>query len=404
MSYIETFDTNIAARNTPSVDAFGRWRVSNPLTVFDSKQINDNQPLFWDDAAVSGTGTNTAYQSNKAATRISVADVTAGKRVRQTFQYFNYQPGKSQQILLTWGNIESATGITKLAGYGDERNGFFFGHDGGVAEVRKRSYITGSAVDTSIEQDDWNIDKMDGTGVSGVTLDFSKVQIGIIDMEWLGVGSVRMGFVIDGNIYYCHRFNHANTDTSVYMSTPNLPIRYSIENDGTGAADDFDHICSTVISEGGQSKLGTLRHYDSGEITSLSSSNTYAMVGIRLSGSYRDITVLIENISALATTLRDQAHWELILNPTVAGTFTYSDLTNSAVQVATGSNSNTVTGGTVIDGGMFTDSVPTTISTPNALRIGADIARTNYDEIVLCVRPVTSSIDAEASLTWRELL
>ena len=80
----------------PASDAFGRLRTSEPYTIFDSKQIFDNQPLFWDDQEESGSGTTSVHDADAARTRIGVANTTAGKRTRQTFMRFNYQPGKSQ--------------------------------------------------------------------------------------------------------------------------------------------------------------------------------------------------------------------------------------------------------------------------------------------------------------------
>ena len=93
---------SVRAKVSPdNVDAFARLRVSNPQTIFDSKQIADNQPLFWDDAEVSGAGTATLYNTNQASTTISVTANTAGKRVRQTRRWLNYQSGKSQLIIMT---------------------------------------------------------------------------------------------------------------------------------------------------------------------------------------------------------------------------------------------------------------------------------------------------------------
>jgi len=399
MSYFT--DVNITAKDSPSIDAFGRWRTSNPFTVFDSKQLRDSQPLFWDDQQVSGSGTSSSFQSNKACTRISVS-TAVGKRTRQTFQRFNYQPGKSQLILITWGNIAALTGNTKIAGYGTDNNGLFFKNVGGVMYVVQRTYSSGAAVDTSIVQTSWNIDKFDGNGVSGVTLNLTKTQIGVIDFEWLGVGRVRMGFVVDGNIYYCHEFLNANNLTNVYMSTPNLPIRYSIENSGGGAADYFDHICSSVTSEGGQDKNGILRHADSSSISGLATGVKYALIAIRLKSTALDANILLENISMIATSQNDQAHWELLFNPTIAGTITYSDVINSGVQVAIGTSSNTITGGIELDGGFFTTSQSTTNTVPNALKLGASIAGT-VDTLVLCCRPITNNISASSSITWREL-
>lgn len=394
-------NSNIASSDTGAIDAFGRWRTSEPFTIFDSKQLHDNQPLFWDDAETSGTSTSSAHSVAEAATTISVGTV-AGTRVRQTFQRFNYQPGKSQQVLVTFSEFDTDTGITKRVGYFDGNNGLFFESEEGTVNVVRRTKVTGSVVDNEVAQASWNIDPMDGTGPSGVTLDFTKAQIGIIDLEWLGVGRVRMGWVVDGMIYYCHQFLNANNLAVVYMSTPNLPVRYEIGNDGNGAADDFVHICSSVASEGGQDSNGVLRHKDSGAVSSLSAGTTYALLGIRLQEDKLDGVASLESLSLLCSTVNDQAHWELKLNPTVGGTFTYSDEANSSVMSATGASTNTVTGGTDIDGGYFTTSLPVSPAVPNALRLGSKIDGTQ-DEIVICVRPITNNITAQASLTWREL-
>lgn len=403
MTYIKPpTSISIASQDSFSIDPFGRWRVSQPLTIFDSKQIHDSQPLFWDDQEVIGSGTSTAHRANEASTRISVGDGIAGVRVRQTYQRFNYQPSKGQLIFLTWGNIQALNGNYKLCGYTDDKNGLFFKNINGIMSVVRRTYSSGVAIDNAVIQSSWNYDKMDGTGVSGVDLDFTKTQIGIIDFEWLGVGRVRMGFVVDGKIFYCHTFDNANNLSLVYMSTPNLPIRYEIGNSGSGAGDYFDHICSSVSSEGGQDKNGALRHKDSGAISGLSSGTTYAMVGIKLKTTHQDISVILENLSLLATTTNDTAHWELKLNPTIAGTFTYSDETNSCVQTAIGSNANVVTGGVEIDGGFFTTSQSTTVTIPNALKLGASIVGVS-DTIVLCCRPITNNITVHSSITWREL-
>lgn len=389
--------------DSPRNDAFQRIRTSHPQTLFDSKQLFDNAPLFWDDAEVSGGSTTSTHSTARASTIIGVALNTAGKRVRQTKMRFNYQPGKSQFILMT-GVLASGggAGIIRSMGMFDDNNGIFMRDNEGTVEAVIRSSVSGSPVENAVAQSAWNLDALDGTGSSGYTLDASKAQIVVFDFEWLGVGRVRIGFVIDGKIIYCHEFLHANVSTSVYMSTPNLPLRYEIENDGTGAASTLEHICSSVMSEGGVQDNGVLRHKDSGTLTALASGTAYAALGIRLKSTHLGATINIINLSVLATTANDTAHWELILNPTVAGTFTYADQTNSAVQVATGANTNTVTGGTEIDGGYFSTALPTTISVPNALRIGSKIDGTR-DTLVLVVKPITNNIGAAASLTWREL-
>jgi hypothetical protein len=394
----------ITAQDSPSIDAFGRWRVSEPQTIFDSKQLYDAQPLFWDDQQVSGTGTTSTHNPNTASTVMSVSGTTAGRRVRQTFMRFNYQPGKSQLILCT-GTLSATgggTGIVRAMGLYDDKNGIFIRDNQGTVEAVIRTYTSGTAVDNAVSQANWNLDKMDGTGASGVTLDPTKSQIVAIDFEWLGVGRVRIGFVVDGTFIYVHEFLHANRTAGVYMSTPNLPLRYEISNNGTGVASSLEHICSSVMSEGGIENLGILRHQDTGLISSLSSNTAYAVMGGRLKSTHIGVSINVENISIIGSA-NDQAHWELRFGGTVAGTFTYNNLANSAVQTAIGTNANTITGGTEIDGGYFSTTQGISFTVPNAARLGSTIAGVSQ-EWQLVIIPITNNMSVRASVTWRELL
>jgi hypothetical protein len=394
--------------DTPSIDAFDRLRTAEPFTLFDSKQLHDKQPLFWDETT--GGSATSVHSSVNAEVKMSVTASSSDYVIRQTKQRFNYQPGKSQLIFMTFHSPQ-ATGITNRVGIFDgtgtnnltPNNGIFFECDGGLTW----SICKDGTVTESVEQANWNVDKLDGTGASEITLDMTESQIMIIDFEWLGVGRVRVGFVIDGLIYYCHYFNHANHSgfDSVYMSTPNLPLRYSIETDGTTASH-FDHICSTVMSEGGVEKTGILRGIDNGAsyITSLGSGTTYALLGIRLKAAYKDITVIPESLSAIAGT-NDAFRWSLHINPTVTGTFTYNDLANSAIQWANGTAKPTITAdGIIISSGYAsTASKQTSESLNTALRIGSTIAGVQ-DTLVLAITPITSNMSTLTSLEFRELL
>ena len=402
----------ISVLDSPAIDSFNRFRVSNPKTIFDSKQIFDNAPLFWDDSEESGGSTSSTHSVAQASSTLAVGATTAGLRTRQTFRRFNYQPGKSQQVFMT-GVLDASgggTGITRRLGLFDDNNGLFFEDDEGTVKVVVRSKVTGSVVNTKIAQSSWNLDVMDGTGPSGVNIDWAKAQIFTLDFEWLGVGRQRFGVVIAGVIIYCHQFLNANALTTVYMSTPNLPLRYQIDNDGNGAASSLVHLCSTVVSEGGQDELGILRYKSTeGTHVDCGTENTiYAIIGIRLKAAAIGATVKI-----IAGTLAEHAgtknvEWILKFNPTVAGTFTFADETNSVVQTVKGASTNTVTGGTNIMGGHFsTDKKGGSegIAIDDVLLLGAKIDGT-VDEIVLCVRPIggSSAIDVEGSLTWRELV
>ncbi len=410
MSHIQ--DVNIKAQDSASVDAFGRWRVSNPENIFDSKQIFDNQPFFWDERLESGADITSAHSVNEAATTITSTLNTAGKFTRQTFMRFNYQSGKSQLVTMTGVLDDSGggTGVQRRIGHFDDENGFFFEDDEGTIKVVLRSKATGSVVDTKVAQSSWNVDKMDGTGPSGVTMDFTKAHIWVFDYEWLGVGRGRLGMYHGGMLFYVHYFQNDNTVNTAYMSTPNLPLRFQMITTGSSPASTLVAICGMVISEGGSQHLGLLmRDSTAGAHVDAATENIiYAILGIRLKTTHFGATIDLVDISIAEHTGAKHYEWMLIWNPTVAGVFTYVSKTNSALQTVLGATANTVTNGTIITGGFASSAQKggTTIAqaVENALRLGASIAAVP-DEIVLCVRPVggSSGIDIEGSITWREL-
>jgi hypothetical protein len=405
--YYRPFTDKDFAGGLGGVDSFGRQRMSNPEMIFNNKQIFDNQPLYWNDVEVSGSGTSTSYSSNTASTTLSVSANTAGKRVRQTYMRFNYQPSKSQLIFMTGVLKKSGggTGVVSRMGIFDDNNGIFLQRNGNSVSFVVRSSTSGSPSDSnSVTQANWNIDKMDGSGLSGITLDFSKSQILIIDFEWLGVGSVRVGFVVDGSVFYCHQFNHANLISGVYMSTPNLPIRYEIENSGSGVASSIECICSAVISEGGKEDLATNLYISTGNsaITGTKNQNN-AILGIRLKSAYAGCTVDIVNLAVLMASA-DIYEWSLVLNPNIAGTFTYSDITNSALQYAIGNGStNIASGGTIVAGGYGNSkSEITGDQLKNLIKLGSSLSGV-MDILVLCIYPLgANNVNCYAGINYRQ--
>lgn len=404
-------DRTISLGDTPSADAFGRLRVSDPETLFDSKQIFDNQPIFWDESLESGGGISSAHSTDTASTVITSTVDTAGLFTRQTFMRFNYQPGKSQQILMT-GILDRSgggTGTQRRIGSFDDNNGVFFEDDEGIIKVVRRTNVTGSAVDNKVTQASWNVDPMDGSGSSGVTVDWEKTQIFAIDFEWLGVGRVRMCLVIDGVFYLVHEFLNSNVLDKVYMSTPNLPLRYQVECQATSAASTMECICATIISEGGRQDLGVTRYASTAgtHVDAATENLIYAIIGIRLKSTHLGAVIKILSVAVSQHAANGIYEWILLFNPTVAGTFTYSAQTNSAIAVATGATANTITGGTEISGGQGTSTTKggnETGDVESALRLWSTIGGT-VDEIVLAGRPIggSANLDFEGSITWKEL-
>jgi len=336
-------DTVPVSINGTNTDAFGRLRVSQPYTLFDSQNRYAADTQF--DTSTSGTGTTT-YNTNESALDMTVTSGGAGSVVRQTFRSFPYQPGKGLLFLGTFvmdGN--TSTGLTQRVGYFNTQNGVFFQKIDSVNSFVLRSYVTGSVSDArTVNQTDWNGDKLDGTGDSGITLDTSKSQILWMDFEWLGVGSIRCGFVINGQYIVCHTFNNANEITATYMTTATLPVRYEITSTSAIAAT-LKQICSSVVSEGGYEQ------YSVGHIarrtTALATINTTfkPLISIRLASGRGGAVVVPGRIQILPTTSQNY-EVAMVKNPTLTGAAWTAVSTDSNVEYDV--TATAVTGGSII--------------------------------------------------------
>ena len=241
-----------------SADAFGRLRVSNPVSLFETQARYFDHNQFAN--SISGTA-NVVYVQNESSYQLNVGTASGDSVLRETLKAFPYQPGKSQLTLNTFCMSTPKPNLRQRVGLFDANDGVYFENDGTYNYFVIRSASTG--VEERIRQDAWNVDRLNpayGLTPSGVTLHVDRTQIMFADVEWLGVGTVRVGFVIDGAYVICHRFNHANQvgNTKVYMTTATLPIRYEITNTGiTANASMMTQICSSVISEGGFNLSGS---------------------------------------------------------------------------------------------------------------------------------------------------
>jgi hypothetical protein len=237
------------------LDAFGRLRVSSPMTLFDSShRYKDNN--LW--STLSANGGSVSFNASQGLMDLNVTNTAGASAIRETTKVFSYQPGKSLLVMNTFVMASSATNLRQRVGYFGDQNGIYFQLDDGNISIVKRSIVTGSIVDSVISRSNWNGDKLDGTGSSGLVLDITKAQIIWTDIEWLGVGTVRVGFCINGQFIVCHSFHHANIIDSTYITTASLPLRYEIINKAatTGGSKTLKQICSTVISEGGYELRG----------------------------------------------------------------------------------------------------------------------------------------------------
>jgi len=386
---------------SPNIDAFGRLRVSQVTTQFDAKQLHDALPLFIDEETI-GTGAS-AHSTTLAESQLTTA-AASDAVILQTKQRFNYQSGKSQLLFWTFNNMDNETNVTKRVGYfssntttpfDSTKDGFWLQSDGTNMSIQISRSGTSTA---SVNRSSWD-DPLDGTGPSGVTHDFDNNTILVCSYEWLGVGEVQFGIVKDGVIVPFHYEDFTDT-TSVYMSSPNQPMRWEMRQNGAGSGS-LNVICSSVNSEGAINRIGKILSDNLGtaHVNANSTASKYALLGIRLQIAKIDTLVDLINFSILAIT-NDNQLVEVWLNPTVTGTFTYNSVTNSSVQIAKGAGA-TVSGGTLLYSKYVSAQDATPIELENALRLGMSIAGVQ-DEIVITTNPLTSNSDVLASMDWRE--
>lgn len=346
-----------------AVDAFGRARVSNPFTLFDSFHRYSDNGKF---ATATNSGSSTAvFNANQGLIDLSIGTASGDYVYRESKRTFAYQPGKSLLVLTTFAMNAPKANLRQRVGYYGTNNGYYLELNESNIRLVERSSVTGSVVNTVVEKANWNIDKLDGTGPSGITLDISKAQILFADLEWLGLGTVRMGFVINGNFVHCHSFHHANIIATTYITTACLPLRLEIENIGaTASSSMLKQVCSTVISEGGYELRGRSRSLGlaTNAPRDLTVANTfYPLISIRLKSATPDCIVIPTSFSLLGVSAGNY-RYKLTKDASItAGTWV--DLTDSNIQyniTATG-----MSGGEDMDTGYFATSNQSTGTIPS---------------------------------------
>lgn len=409
-SALSSGNVSVSFGDSASLDAFARLRVSNPTGIFDSQLQYDLHRILWED---SGTGAVTHDPDSSSA---DLAVASNESIIRQTRQYFRYQPGKSQMILMTFVMNAATTGLIQRVGYFDDDNGLFLELSDSTISMVTRTSSSGSPVDNAVAQASWNHDTFDGTGVSGITLDLTKSQILFIDLEWLAVGRVRMGFVIDGIPRFAHEFMNANVLDTVYMTTANLPLRYEIDSDA-GVSGTLKAICGQISSEGGvEVSRGIPFSASNGATLRTAGTSTYLpLLSFRPKLTFNGIAnrgVIMPETLAVFSSDRD-LHYRLIFGGTLTGASFSSvnadsiaeyDISATAISGGIDIMSNYVaTGAGNQTGGDQLASVSSLL--PIALNIAGAHPTSPYTDImtIAAISAAAQAASCGASMSWREL-
>lgn len=397
--------------DSANLDAFSRLRVSNPVNLF-STQCQYNADPIQMETGSTGDGSAPSHSANDRMVALSSAAGT-GTSFIQSYQYIPYQPSKSQFIAVTGVLGTAVANAVVDVGYFDDKNGIFYRQNGtsGLQFVRRTS-TSGSPVDNTVDQADWNIDKMDGTGISGVTLDEDNCFILIIDLQFLAMGRIRVGFDVDGIIYYAHEFLNANVLTLPYMQTATLPIQMLLTTTATASEKTCYFKCAAVNSEGGfESDLGQLIATDDKTVTAGNGTQTHLMT-IRPKTTFNGIenrSLFILNDVDILVTGNSPIFWELFVGVSLA-TPSFADInsTYSAFEVDT-TGTPTLTNAVRIDSGYIPSSAQSKgqVSARNAGKYPISLDRAgavrNFGQLTLIVTGIGGTSATRASISFNEL-
>lgn len=403
--------TEILFADSPAFDAFGRLRVSQPISLFDGMAEYSDDPAFWESLTSGGT---VAHVPNQCAVRLSTAGATAGNYAyRATRSYLRYQPGRSLNIETTFVMSAHSDGARARIGYFDAFNGIFLerGARGDLRFVR-RTRVTGTAVDNVVEQADWNVDPLDGSGPSGIDVDVTKAQILFIQLQFLGVGRVQVGFVVDGLPYVAHEWRNANSLGTVYMSTGCLPVRAEVQNVATaGGATTLDMICTSVSSGGigANQKQFSRANAIAGRATSTS---LLPLISIRAAtlyggtgggGSIANRGHILPKAFELIVGAQNH-QYSIVLNPTLTGASWQTHATTSIADYDLSATS--MSGGTVLDAGFLGAAAATRGVGSAELFVVNPLVYSGLnsvqDTVTLAVRTLTGTGTANGAITWAE--
>ena len=391
-----------------TLDLFGRLKVSHPYTLFDSNHRYSQDGDFSD--IVVGTGSTVGMITAQSTATLSIGTTAGCSLIRESKRVFSYQPGKALQTFQTFVLNPAKPNLVQRVGYASSENGIMLELDGSQVNIIKRTSITGVTTSVVVPQSDWNQDPLDGTGVSGIDLDFTKAQLMFTEYEWLGVGCVRVGFVNENGVFHiAHIFNHANTLDTTYITTASLPVRYEIFNTGvTTSPSTMKQVCVSIQSNGGYEHKKAFDVVRNTTAVTVSTTSFVPLLSIRLTPGREDAIIIPSEYNVLPdSNTASTFEVALIKNATLTGASFISTSTSSP-NAQVDFSATALIGGTIVKNDYLTSAnkatAPLNVFTEYNwdLQLGRTQAKVS-DIYTLAIRAVSGSGTALGSLSFYDL-
>lgn len=425
--------------NDFSKDSFERLRVSQPVVVFEDSfaaLLPSAKTTIWEAVATaSGTANLTA---NLYGTELNTLLTNGSGYWIQSYNHVRYAPGISVLFRITFNFNQLITSVRQRVGMFTDQgtypsnagDGFYLEADGSTVSVVRRYMTTGTAgAEERISQANWNMDKLDGTGASGVALDWTKTQHFVVEYQWLGVGTIRYGFETGQNqVVWCHQIVSVNALSQSWSRTGTLPVRAEIYSTGALAtAGKLTLINCVVIHEGDVGDLRGWKYFggNSGtpKVVGLVAATWYPVMGIRAVGTNdltkrarilpTSVTFSVATVATGATVL--QVGLMMLATPNTGATYAVTTGGSAAVIDIAATPATAVTGTLIWSGlipnvvGAYTFDLSTLNDNMNVIGTVASGTQAitgagNLTVVAGCVQTATVGAGIVAALNWKELV
>lgn len=395
---VNTSPSNPVITKSSNSDVFGRTRVSEVNTIFDYNFSNVvDFDLYW--STIVENGATLTHYPDDAGYRLSVSTAVGSKAILQSRRHMEYNTGKSHIAYFTGNPNSIQQGMRKRLGLFTGGDGYFFE----ATDTGLRFVIRKNGTDTKIERTDWNGDKTDGTGDSGITGDLTKQKLFFIEIGWLGALGVKFGQIIDGKKIIMHFHQVANREDTSYTSTAVLPFRIEMERIATAPVADFLTLsCFSYMYEGKRNDTFKIRTWESGTSTVTVNTSEDCIFGIRINSSYGEAAIKLEEAIINLTSGNSEIRWRLLYNPTINGTPTWDDEPFSIAQTLNSPTSITYSGGFVAASGYISIGSLANVNLRSTdLVLGHDVDH-NFDTFLLVAQTLSSNSKILTSINWEE--
>ena len=387
----------------PQFSDNNRLKVAPFQTVFFNTFQYGKETDVWDER-VTGVGTAT-HDSNSSNVVMEVGSTAGSKVVRQTKQVMRYIPGRPATLAFAIRLEAPTPGVRRRFGLFNETDGAFFEDDGGTYSYVIRSSTSGITTETRVTRENWNGEKFDGNGHTGVTADATKQQMISINYEWYGAGGVTFNWLMKNETIVSHEFENSNVNDLVWCRSPFLPIRVEIENvTGVAGTHYLYQGSNSLIQEGEPEKLGTLLSISNPitGTTMLTANTFYPIISLRLKSDQLQAVMLLRSLQAV-TNDNTNVYWRLYENSTLTGaSWTDHPDPNSFMQYDT--TATALTGGTSLLSGFTIAGGASLVNVDDkaALQLGRTGIGTISDTYTLACDSPNTNKSALAVLNWIE--